>query len=68
MRRSSSGIDCRKIIQTFVWKAPDTEMNVIELEFADHGEKGSTLTGHGYCVKAEAVGNREGWKASLAAQ
>jgi uncharacterized protein YndB with AHSA1/START domain len=56
----------QKIIQTFVWDAPDTEMNVIVLEFADRG-KGTvlTMTGHGFGVKGEAAGNREGWQASL---
>jgi uncharacterized protein YndB with AHSA1/START domain len=55
-----------KIIQTFVWDAPDTEMNVIVIEFTDRG-KGALvkLSGHGYSVKGEAAGNRDGWKASL---
>lgn len=56
----------QKIIQTFVWDAPETEMNVITLEFADHGKNTVlTMTGHGFSVKDEAKGNREGWKASL---
>ena len=56
----------KKIIQTFVWDAPDTEMNVITLEFADQGKNTLlTMTGHGFSVKAEAAGNKEGWKASL---
>lgn len=55
-----------KIIQTFIWDAPDTEMNVIVLEFSDRGGKTMlTLTAHGYSVKGEAEGNRFGWKMSL---
>jgi uncharacterized protein YndB with AHSA1/START domain len=55
-----------KIIQTFIWDAPDTEMNVIVLEFLDRGKNCALkLTGHGFSVKGEAAGNREGWKASL---
>ncbi len=56
----------QKIIQTFVWESPDTEMNVIVLEFSTRGKNTLlTLTGHGFSVKGEAAGNREGWKASL---
>jgi uncharacterized protein YndB with AHSA1/START domain len=56
----------QKMIQTFIWDAPDTEMNVIVIEFADRGKNAViTLKGHGFSVKGEASGNREGWKASL---
>jgi uncharacterized protein YndB with AHSA1/START domain len=55
-----------RIIQTFVWDAPDTEMNVIVLEFRNRGKQTVlTMSGHGFSVKGEAAGNREGWKASL---
>jgi uncharacterized protein YndB with AHSA1/START domain len=56
----------QKIIQTFVWEAPATELNVIVLEFTDHGKDTLlTMTGMGFAVKAEAEGNKGGWKASL---
>jgi uncharacterized protein YndB with AHSA1/START domain len=56
----------QKIIQSFVWDAQDTEMNIIVLEFTDRGKNTAlTLKGHGFSIKSEAAGNREGWKASL---
>jgi uncharacterized protein YndB with AHSA1/START domain len=56
----------QKIIQTFIWDAQETEMNVIVLEFADRGKNSVLkLKAHGFSVKEEAAGNREGWKASL---
>jgi len=56
----------KKIIQTFVWEAPDTELNVIIIEFEDRGKNTVlTLTGMGFSVKAEAQGNRQGWKGSI---
>lgn len=70
MKNSGEYLDIqpgRKIIQTFVWDAPETEMNVIVLEFKDRGKNTvMKLKGHGFSVKGEASGNREGWKASLA--
>lgn len=54
------------IVQTFVWDAPETEMNVIVLKFESCGKKTLlTMTRHGFGVKAEAVGNRSGWQSSL---
>ncbi len=56
----------RQIVQTFVWDAEDTELNVIVLDFAERGKQTAlTLTGYGFSIKAEAAGNREGWQSSL---
>ena len=52
MKNSGEFLDIvpnQKIIQTFVWDAPDTEMNVIVLEFSDRGKNAVlTITGHGF--------------------
>lgn len=56
----------KKIVQTFIWDQPDTEVNFITLEFKARGNKTLlVLSGKNFEIKGEAKGNQEGWASSL---
>jgi uncharacterized protein YndB with AHSA1/START domain len=56
----------RKIVYSWIWDTPDTEENLVTVEFSDRGpESEIVLTVSGFTAPDEVESNQEGWASSL---
>ena len=57
----------QRLVYTWIWEVPDTEENLITVEFKDKGgDTEIVLTGEGFTAPDEVDSNAEGWAGSLA--
>ncbi len=56
----------QKIVYTWIWQTPDTEENLVVVEFKDQGQDTEiVLSVSGFSNPDEVDSNREGWASSL---